>query len=184
MRSILSSALATLTVACLLLGAPAFAATSAPAPAKAPAAGADNATAQAPMEKPPVRDLSGQMAADDADLRAAMKPKPKGKAAGKAAAKARPSYEECDKNTDGLLSSFEFRGCFPRSGAKFMIIDYNKDNKVGKEEIERYLAEPKIAKARKPETTPEQRKALRETRKEQRQKAQQQRRSRPATTMQ
>lgn len=129
------------------------------------------------MEKPPLRDLSGQMAADDADLRAALQPKPKGKAA----AKVRPSYEECDKNNDGLLSSFEFRACFPRSGAKFMIIDYNKDNKVGKEEIERYLGEPKIAKARKPETTPEERKALRETRKEQRQKAQQQRRSsRPA----
>ncbi|WP_034636330.1 hypothetical protein [Desulfovibrio cuneatus] len=181
MRSILSSALATLTMACLLLGAPAFAATApASAPAKAPATGAASPAATAPMEKPPVRDLSGQMAADDADLRAALQPKPKGKAA----AKARPTYEECDKNTDGLLSSFEFRGCFPRSGAKFMIIDYNKDNKVGKEEIERYLGEPKIAKARKPETTPEQRKALRETRKEQRQKAQQPRRSRPATTMQ
>ena len=180
MRSILSSSFASLAVACLLLGAPAFAATAsapAPAPTKAPAAGAD---AAAPMEKPPVRDLSGQMAADDADLRAALKPKPKGKAA----AKARPTYEECDKNTDGLLSSFEFRGCFPRSGAKFMVIDYNKDNKVGKEEIERYLAEPKIAKARKPETTPEERKALRETRKEQRQKAQQQRRSRPGTNVQ
>lgn len=178
MRSLFSSSLLSLAVVCLLLASTASAASApAAAPAKAPVAGTDS---PAPMEKPPVRDLSGQMAADDADLRAALQPKPKGKAA----AKARPTYEECDKNNDGLLSSFEFRGCFPRSGAKFMIIDYNKDNKVGKEEIERYLGEPKIAKPRKPETTPEQRKALRETRKEQRQKAQQPRRSRPATTIQ
>ncbi len=167
MRNILSSSFVSLVMGCLLLGSPAF------------GAPASEVAATPVMEKPPVRDLSGQMAADEADMRAALQPKPKGKAA----AKARPSFEECDKNNDGLLSSFEFRACFPRSGAKFMIIDYNKDNKVNKSEIERYLAEPKIAKARKPETTPEERKALRETRKEQRQKMQQQRRSRPTPQM-
>jgi len=50
-----------------------------------------------------------------------------------------PSFEECDRNGDGLLDKSE-AGAVPGLSANFERVDRNKDGKLDREEFERALA--------------------------------------------
>lgn len=61
-----------------------------------------------------------------------------------------PSFEECDKNKDGVLSLEEALACYhPKVSRQFARMDADKDGNISKDELKAYKAARKKAREAK-----------------------------------